>query len=305
MMRLRVFLLLLFLSLSGFAWADARSDAKAAMEEGASFYKKKKFEEAIASYQKALVAFPEAPGPYREIAKCYKELKQAADAIDNFTEYLSRRPDAPERDAIEEAITELRGQLPTQNQALLSVETDPDGSVVYVIDKSGKAYGIGVAPIEDHPVDPGITKVRVVRAYFEPEEKPVSLKANAPTEVKVVLSAAGSKPKEVAAPVEPPKGYILLGSAAASGIGAATVGLLFIQARQDFKLVPASDPAADEKQLKQQHLANISDALTGVALITGGVGAYLFLKHQKFTKQSETKSAVVPTSNGLAVIGHF
>lgn len=303
--------MLFFLSLFALcplALADARSEAEAAMQEGAALYKKKSFTEAIDAYRKALFAFPEAPGPYREIAKCHMALKQSAEAIDNFTEYLNRRPDAPEREEIEELLPTLRAQLPKKGKALLSVETDPPGSMVYVIDKNGLEQGIGVAPIQEHPVDPGVVKVRAERAYFEPEEQSVSLKANTPAQVKVVLSTARKAPTSVVvvpAGEEPAKGYLFLGASAASAAGAATFGVLFLGARADFALVTADDPEVEAKQKQQQLLANVSDGLTGVAVVTGGIGAYLFFKHRKYTKENEKKTAVVPAQNGVALVGQF
>jgi hypothetical protein len=245
-----------------------------------------------------------------------KVYKQPADAINNFTEYLTRRPDAPEREDIEALFLKLREQLPKEGKALLSVETDPNGSMVYLIDKSGSVYGIGASPIQEHPVAPSITTIKVMRTYFEPEVKPVSLKADTLTQVKVVLSTVKKAPEitktpevvkeipKVAVVDEPAKGYFFLGTAAASGISAGTVGLLFLQARKGFALVSVSDPEAAEKQLEQKRLANISDGLTGVALITGGFGAYLFVKHRRFTKEPE-KAALVLTNYGAALVGLF
>jgi tetratricopeptide (TPR) repeat protein len=287
------------------AHADARSDAEEAMKSGAGFFKQKKYAKAIESYKKAVAAFPEAPGPYREIGKCYVELDKPQEAIESFSEYLSRRPDAPERDDIEASFDELREKLKKGGQALLSIDSDPAGAVVFVVDEAGRQRGIGVTPLTAHPIPPSATAVRIVKPYYEPEEKPLKLKPDTSAELTLKLLPAGSR-VDVVAPKEPPSGMVFLGVGGGAALGATAFGIAFLADRAAFKDVPIDDPDLVAKQRTQRLLANASDGLLVVAVIAGAIGVPRYLKHRKFRRESGGAALrLSPTPGGLALSGEF
>src|SRR5688572_24951978 len=98
-MRLLVVLLLSCSAL--FAWAAPEDDAKKQMEKGAKAFSTGKYSDAVLAFSRALEILPDAAGPHRELGKCYQKLGEPERALNHYTQYLTKRPDAEERKTIE------------------------------------------------------------------------------------------------------------------------------------------------------------------------------------------------------------
>lgn len=96
--------------------AERMKQAKANAEEGTRRYNLGQFEEALESYSRAYEAVP-APGLLFNIGQCHRALKRHERAIFFLEGYLREKPDAPNRDLVEEILAEERALLDQQRTA--------------------------------------------------------------------------------------------------------------------------------------------------------------------------------------------
>ena len=120
--------------------ADLRT-AKRHFERGEKLYALTKFSEALDEYQKAFDAKP-IPDFLFNIGQCYRNLGDYDSAIFSYRKYLKLAPDAPNRDKVEQLISDLQekqGQSDTQRDTQRlglgrnrrpepAPEPDPEGS---------------------------------------------------------------------------------------------------------------------------------------------------------------------------------
>ena len=98
----------------------ALRDAKHHFERGEKLYALTKFSEALAEYQQAFDAKP-IPDFLFNIGQCYRNLGDYDAAIFSYQKYLKLAPDAPNRDKVEQLISDLaakRDQSDTQRFGL-------------------------------------------------------------------------------------------------------------------------------------------------------------------------------------------
>ena len=107
----RLFLLVL-VWLAVIAPSIARADdpatraARRHYERGEKLFALGKFDEALDEYQEAFDAKP-LPGFLYNIGQCYRNLGDYDQAIFSFNKYLKLQPDADNKDAVQQLITEL------------------------------------------------------------------------------------------------------------------------------------------------------------------------------------------------------
>jgi tetratricopeptide (TPR) repeat protein len=102
----------LFAVLASPAMAEDRAQAETALKQGVKEYKLGKFEQALQSYQSAAELAPSAAGPYREMGKTFEALGQDENAIEAYSEYLSRRPNASDAKEIQGRLDALKAKRP-------------------------------------------------------------------------------------------------------------------------------------------------------------------------------------------------
>jgi tetratricopeptide (TPR) repeat protein len=112
-MTLHRFLVALFLTVisARVAAADDPSlrAAKRHFERGEKLYALTKFSEALDEYQKAFDAKP-LPDFLFNIGQCYRNLGDYDSAIFSYQKYLKLAPDAPNRDKVEQLISDLEAK---------------------------------------------------------------------------------------------------------------------------------------------------------------------------------------------------
>jgi len=100
---------------------QALRTAKRHFERGEKLYALTKFSEALDEYQKAFDAKP-IPDFLFNIGQCYRNLGEYDAAIFSYQKYLKLAPDAPNRDKVEQLISELetkKDQSDTQRLGLV------------------------------------------------------------------------------------------------------------------------------------------------------------------------------------------
>jgi len=103
-----------------------KKQARAAYTRAQELYQAGKYEEAESYFNKAFEAVPN-PVVLLSIAETQKKLDRAPEAVATLETYLELRPDAPNREEIEQKIKDLRA-LP----AKIDVASDPPGAEILV-----------------------------------------------------------------------------------------------------------------------------------------------------------------------------
>ena len=104
---------------------SALRTAKRHFERGEKLYALTRFSDALDEYQKAFDAKP-IPDFLFNIGQCYRNLGEYDAAIFSYQKYLKLAPDAPNRDKVEQLISELEAKKDqSDTQRLGLVQTRP------------------------------------------------------------------------------------------------------------------------------------------------------------------------------------
>jgi tetratricopeptide (TPR) repeat protein len=109
-------------------------EARGHFRRGETAFAMGRFAEALREYQAAYELRP-LPGFLFNIGQCHRNLGHLKEAAFSFKRYLRLKPDAANRAAMEELITDLERQIAAQQATLPPALTDPPGSL-----------GLGVPP---------------------------------------------------------------------------------------------------------------------------------------------------------------
>jgi|SRR5690349_12342877 len=93
--------------------ADAKTLAKGIAEEAGQKYNLGQFQEALELYTRSYDTFP-APGLLFNLGQCHRALGNHERAVFFFEGYLREKPNAPNRDVVDELLTEERAALARQ-----------------------------------------------------------------------------------------------------------------------------------------------------------------------------------------------
>jgi tetratricopeptide (TPR) repeat protein len=104
--------------------AAAKKRARRHFERGEKLFALGRFDEALRAYEKAFEEYP-APEFLFNIGQCHRNLGNYDEAIFSFRKYLKLRPDAANREAVEEYIAELEEERRNARQKDPIVEPPP------------------------------------------------------------------------------------------------------------------------------------------------------------------------------------
>jgi len=102
----RVVLVAACVSLAGLAHAEDKAKARQAFESATRHYDLTEYREALADFKEAYRNYPD-PSFLFNIGQCHRQLGDKEQAIKFFRNYLSKVPDAPNRDAVRTMIGHL------------------------------------------------------------------------------------------------------------------------------------------------------------------------------------------------------
>ena len=111
---------------------DAEKQARGHFRRGETHFAMGRFAEALKEYQAAYELRP-LPGFLFNIGQCYRNLGNFEQAVFSFKRYVRLKPDAANRAAVEELVTDLERQIAAQKAARppsLGGPTGPTGIVV-------------------------------------------------------------------------------------------------------------------------------------------------------------------------------
>lgn len=95
--------------------AQRKAEAKRLADEATRKYNLGQFQEALDGYSKAYETFP-APSLLFNLGQCHRSLGNHERAVFFYEGYLREKPNAANRDVVEELLTEERGLLTKQRQ---------------------------------------------------------------------------------------------------------------------------------------------------------------------------------------------
>lgn len=112
--------------------------ARRAFKKGEKLYALAKFGDALKEYERAF-EIVELPEFLFNIGQCQRNLEQFDEAIFSFKQFLTRKPDAPNKAAVEELIAELEAQKKKTDGKRLTKR----------LDRQGEGGGGGSDPVTD------------------------------------------------------------------------------------------------------------------------------------------------------------
>jgi tetratricopeptide (TPR) repeat protein len=122
----RVVLVAACVLLAGRAHAEDKAKAREAFESATRHYDLTEYREALAAFKEAYRNYPD-PSFLFNIGQCHRQLGDKEQAIKFFHNYLSKVPDAPNRDAVRSMIAHLEqlSEEERRNKASPPVGTMP------------------------------------------------------------------------------------------------------------------------------------------------------------------------------------
>jgi hypothetical protein len=138
--------------------------AKAAFEAAKKLYAQARYPEAIAKFEEAYLAKPH-PSIYFNIGKCHEQLGETPKALRAYRDYLRLAPDAPDVNAVSDAISNMEKRLREKGVQQLIVFVEPANAKISV---DGKLLGGSPSSIE---LEAGNHKLSIQAEGFESQEK--------------------------------------------------------------------------------------------------------------------------------------
>ena len=298
--------------LASVAHADGKLDeAKAHLQSGASLYDENNFRGALVEFQKAYDLAPSYKILFN-IGQVEMELQDYAGALKAYTRYLKEGgPDVPpDRSAqVNAEIERLKGRV-----GFLVVQTTA-GAQVLVDDVQ-----VGYAPLPDPvPVAAGQHRVTVTINGHDPVNRVFDVAGKETVTAALAIDVGAAPPTTpvtipVVTPVEAgPKSktpvYAMWSVTGAFVIGAGVFAVIAHGDSNDLTNLRNSYPVTpeqlDSQRSKTVRDAAITDVLTGAAIVSAGIAAYLTLTRMGHDNAKEKPIALHVTPTGFAVMGRF
>src|SRR4051812_44887339 len=111
--------------------ADNAQKAKEVFTAGKKLYDQAKYAEAVKRFEQAYALKPH-PVIFFNIGKCYELLGDSAKAMRAYRDYLRLLPEANDRQAVTDAVTNLERKLRDRGVQQLMIFTDPPNAQIQV-----------------------------------------------------------------------------------------------------------------------------------------------------------------------------
>jgi hypothetical protein len=298
---------------AGVAHADGKLDeAKAHLQSGAALYDENNFRGALVEFQKAYDLAPSYKILFN-IGQVEMELQDYAGALKAYTRYLKEGgPDVPsDRGAqVNAEIERMKGRV-----GFLVVQTTA-GAQVLVDDVQ-----VGYAPLPDPvPVAAGQHRVTVTIAGRDPVNRVFDVAGKETVTAALAIDPGAAPPSDktnttlVVTPIDTgPKSktpvYAMWSVTGAFVIGAGVFAVIahgdsndLTNLRNTYPVTPAQ---LDSQRSKTVRDAAITDVLTGAAVVSAGIAAYLTLTRMGHDNSKEKALVLNVAPTGFAVMGRF
>jgi hypothetical protein len=272
---------------------QARETAREAYARGQRLYEEGAFRKAESAFIEAYAAVPN-PVVLLGIAKAREAQNHSRRALAALERYLDERPDAPDREQVEERVAELRAAVGAPT-TLRVTSTPPGASVRIDGEDTGKT-----TPAELE-LEPGEHAVTLRLEGYEDGSRTVRVREGESAELSLPLEESEppgpeTEPFGEGIGIQPPKAdsepsaapseegaetgvWIATGVAGGALVAGTVLGFLALSEQSDFDAAP-SEEAADDGQ----RFALFADVSFGLAL---GAGITAIVLHFTSTEASE------------------
>jgi tetratricopeptide (TPR) repeat protein len=274
------------------ALADATSEAREHFKKGQTHYALGEFEEAAKEYREAY-RFRAEPVILFNIGQACRQIRQWQQAYFYYRQYLSKKPDAPNREETESLIEQMRRRMDEEEEQRLRVPRDPaaahNDESELPLSKLYANQGAGGAPVAaPKPAPPTSPALAAMPAASKAAlaKPPAAMPSAAPSAGKTItpLPAAATAP----APVREPNRTLRVAGYAAIGAGVVGEGLALLfhgsaqSAASEYNqkhaagTLTAADASLKSDAESKGRLATVAAIGGALLLATGGVLSFEF-----------------------------
>jgi hypothetical protein len=307
-------LMVAFLSASATARAETdKQKAKKHFNEAEVFYQQAMFRKALEEYRKAH-QLSSHPALVFNMAQCHRQLGEHKKALFMYKLFLSQRPNAPNREEVEQWIGKMKKKVAEEEQAekhkgRVSVTSQPAGADILVDQFQGTPVATTPTVLK---LKAGTHLIVVRKEGYETAHKNVTVKAGELTSLSLTLpegsgrvgadekAGAGSTKTPLITKTSPagPKPFyktwwFWTGAAAsvALGLGGTVTGVLTLQARDDWTKTGDTGARDTGKTLR-----TVTDVLLGAAILTAaGVTVGALVVHYGGDDEDEKQAIITPS----------
>ena len=256
--------------------ADQKKELASSLDKGKAAYDAGQFEKSLDHYRRAYDIFPHPDMLYR-IGLCFERLGEDQEAVRHYRRFLAAVPDAPERARVEKTIEVIESRI---SKSQLSVETQPDGAIVYIDDIANGPAGYTPTNLT---IKPGNYRVIVQKDGYLRAEELVTIKPGETVRLRYQL--------------------VKDGSVSAVGVASAITSIVFFSLYSDAKTqvddlnaLPPQDVSRDRLEDTESKMYTYLGLGVATAAVSAGalVWAYLAWK-------SDASSASIPAPSGPVV----
>lgn len=288
--------------------AAAQDESNLAMtifEAGRAYYNQGNYEKALEQFEEAYRLQP-LPELLYNIGQCHERLQDVPASIEAYSLYLEQKPDAEDRQAVEEKIKNLEQKLADTG---ILLDVSEEGADIYI-----DGERVAVSPVEYLiRTEPGTHDLEVTKDGFQTVVMKFTVPPGLAHETQVTLvpllpeaQETEEDEEEVEEPPQPTWFYWTYGMSAAAGAAAVVTGSLALKKASDASSTDVPTIYNSEKR-KATRFAITTDVLIGVTalgIIVSTAGAIAAARNRNRAEQA-THVLVSPLAStellGLAV----
>jgi hypothetical protein len=277
-----------------------KKKASALFEEGFKAFDAGDYETCERKFEEAYRTVP-VPVVLLKVAECRKRAGAYHGAVDALERYLSERPDAPDRAAVEAQIADIKKRPGT-----VRVASTPPGAAILVDGSDTRK----VTP-DSVQLSPDEHSIKLTLPSYQPEEQRIVVSFGSKRDLELTLTKSSGD--AVPVPTETPpesdgSGYrtttafwIFAGGAVAAGGVATVFGVMALNKHSEFEDNPTQD--LYDQGTRDALIADISLGVAAASAITAGV---IFFSSGGSESRADHGVAVVPSfgRGGGGLVGH-
>ncbi len=140
--------------------ADSTAKAREHFKSAQLHYSLGEFEDAVKEFREAY-RLRQEPAILFNIAQSYRQLHKPAEAYFHYRQYLSQKPDAPNREEVESLIAQMRDQMDLEKEQQTRVARDPNAAKNPEQTLAAPAAAVEPAPTARSPEPSRVNPVHV------------------------------------------------------------------------------------------------------------------------------------------------
>lgn len=269
--------------------AAEKARARELYTQGQQLFRQGDFTTAQRAFEDAYRAVPN-PVVLLSIAECQVRNEDFAAAVGSLRQYLTDKPNAPDRAQVETQIANLESKPGT-----VSIESSPPGAVIWVDDEN-----TGYLTPNEISVRSGTHSVRLSAPGFQNVEQAINVTIGSKQRLSLALVADAPPPVAEEAPAEPmpmpeeggrqryagPAVWTAIAVAGVTAVVGTGLGVAALKTKSSY-----DDYPTQAKIDKGEKLALFADVNFGIAIVAGVTGLVLYLTSNKHEDMQPVETA--------------